>query len=81
MADNERYGPMGEMFQDDTPRVKRLKSGNWQFGHEGRHHGNGTPDCPLDLHHHHDEFCYPPTQFELRQAGIDPESFVAKSRA
>lgn len=31
-----------------------------QYGHEGRHHGIGTPDCPRDLHHHHDERCSPP---------------------
>lgn len=32
----------------------------YQWGHEGRHHGIGTPDCPRDLHHHHDERCDPP---------------------
>ena len=69
-------------FEDgDTPRVRRLKSGNWQFGHAGRHRGNGTKDCPVTEHHHHDEFCYPPTRFELQQAGIDPKEFKVQSRA
>jgi hypothetical protein len=31
-----------------------------QYGHAGRHHGVGTPDCPRELHHHHDERCEPP---------------------
>lgn len=30
-----------------------------QTGHAGRHHGVGTPECPTDLHHHHDEKCEP----------------------
>lgn len=32
-----------------------------QYGHAGRHHGVGTPDCPRDLHHHHDERCERPS--------------------
>lgn len=30
-----------------------------QYGHAGQHHGIGTPECPADLHHHHDERCEP----------------------
>ncbi len=30
----------------DERVVKRLKMGDWSFGHAGRHHGNGTKDCP-----------------------------------
>jgi hypothetical protein len=36
-----------------------------QYGHEGRHHGTGAPDCPRELHHHHDERCTPPGVGEL----------------
>jgi len=32
-----------------------------QYGHAGRHHGVGTPDCPRELHHHHDERCERPS--------------------
>lgn len=31
-----------------------------QYGCAGRHHGIGTPDCPRELHHHHDERCERP---------------------
>lgn len=30
-----------------------------QRGCMGQHHGRGTPDCPRELHHHHDERCKP----------------------
>jgi hypothetical protein len=61
--------------------VEKLKRGDWQFGHAGRHHGNGSPDCPRELHHHHDEFCAWPTVEELKAAGIDPNEFRPRSRA
>lgn len=60
--------------------VRRLKMGDWSFGHSGRHHGIGTDDCPRELHHHHDEFCVLPTRAELLAAGVDPAHFKAKSR-
>jgi hypothetical protein len=41
-----------------------------QYGHAGRHHGVGTPDCPRELHHHHDERCEP-------RSGIDEAIEVA----
>lgn len=28
-----------------------------QIGHSGRHHGDGSPGCPRELHHHHDPQC------------------------
>ena len=28
-----------------------------QYGCNGQHHGKGTPDCPRELHHHHDDRC------------------------
>jgi hypothetical protein len=28
-----------------------------QRGCDGTHHGIGTPDCPRELHHHHDDLC------------------------
>lgn len=64
----------------DTPRVARLKSGDYSFGHSGTHHGVGTEDCPRDRHHHHDDFCRMPTPLELQEAGVDPEEFKARSR-
>jgi hypothetical protein len=30
--------------------VKRVTCG-------GQHHGNGSPECPRELHHHHDMTC------------------------
>jgi hypothetical protein len=49
-----------------------------QYGHAGRHHGIGTPGCPRELHHHHDERCEPPGAEALaerrqraREAGQD----------
>ena len=64
-----------------SARIEKLKRGDWQFGHAGRHRGTGAPDCPRDSHHHHDEFCDLPTDEELEAAGIDPETFRARSRA
>jgi thymidylate kinase len=32
---------------------------NVQTGCAGQHHGRGTPDCPRELHHHHDDRCLP----------------------
>lgn len=56
--------------EESMARIDRLINGGAQFGHAGRHHGNGTPDCPRELHHHHDIFCTPPTDKELRLAGM-----------
>lgn len=69
------------MNKDSKARIERLKQGDWQFGHAGRHHGNGSPDCPSELHHHHDAFCKIPTPLELLEAGIDPNEFKPQSRA
>ncbi len=60
-------------------RVEHIeKSG--QFGCDGRHQGNGSPDCPRVLHHHHDMFCRPPTPYEWALAGKTGE-IVWGSRA
>jgi hypothetical protein len=69
----------GEMC--DPLVVQRLQMGDWSFGHAGRHHGNGSEDCPRWLHHHHDEFCSRPTVLELMAAGINPNEFKVRSRA
>lgn len=37
-----------------------------QYGHAGRHDGHGTPDCPRELHHHHDERCERPMTEDQR---------------
>jgi hypothetical protein len=51
-------------------RIERIKAEPFpQFGCAGRHKGNGAPDCPLDLHHHHDWFCNLPTPWEWHLAG------------
>lgn len=60
--------------------VKRLRMGDYSFGHAGRHHGNGSPGCPIELHHHHDEFCRLPTRNEVIAAGLDPKEFRVRSR-
>jgi hypothetical protein len=62
-------------------RIERLRSGDWSFGCDGRHYGNGSEGCPLERHHHHDAFCRPPTQMELHEADIDPAEFKVRSRA
>lgn len=53
-------------------RIRRIQAEPYpQFGHEGTHRGSGSPDCPRERHHHHDEFCSPPTLSEWREAGRD----------
>lgn len=61
--------------------VEKLKRGDWQFGHAGRHIGDGTEECPRTYHHHHDAFCLLPSLQELMAAGIDPKKFTPRSRA
>lgn len=39
-----------------------------QYGHDGQHHGRGTPDCPTELHHHHDERCASPLDDRRQRA-------------
>jgi hypothetical protein len=51
-------------------RVDALRLGRTQWGCNGRHHGNGSPDCPRELHHHHDMFCEPPSKDECAEAGV-----------
>lgn len=43
-----------------------------QRGCEGQHHGKGTPDCPKELHHHHDDTCNPGIDWVI--AGGESES-------
>ncbi len=63
-------------------RLDRLRRGDWSFGCRGMHTGVGTEECPyVPRHHHHDEFCKLPTDFELVAAGIDRHKFKARSRA
>ncbi len=56
--------------EDDDVRIKRLRNGDWSFGCQGRHNGNGTSECPFESHHHHDEFCKLPSNYELKQLGF-----------
>jgi hypothetical protein len=72
---------MSTIREPNPAVVARLRSGDWSFGHAGRHHGNGFGDCPRTLHHHHDEFCSLPTREELLAAGVDPNEFRPRSRA
>jgi hypothetical protein len=51
-------------------RIEALKQGRTDWGCQGRHHGNGTPECPRELHHHHDDFCRRPTAQEMTAAGV-----------
>ena len=64
----------------ETYRIARLKSGNWKFGHEGTHRGIGSEICPIEPHHHHDEFCFNPSNIELMVAGIFPGEFKVQKR-
>ncbi len=43
-----------------------------QRGCKGQHHGKGTPDCPEELHHHHDDTCKPGIDWVI--AGGESES-------
>lgn len=61
------YGPVEVVTNPNV--VNRLRQGNLQFGHAGRHRGDGSPDCPKHLHHHHDQFCRQPTVAEWLEAG------------
>lgn len=65
----------------NTPRVIRLRTGNWQFGCSGKHRGNGSVECPFELHHHHDDCCKLPSTAELMAAGINPHEFRPRTRA
>lgn len=40
---------------------ERAEPERTQWGCDGKHHGIGTPECPRELHDHHDEFCVKPT--------------------
>lgn len=60
--------------------VARLRSGDLSFGHQGLHCGNGTENCPRQLHHHHDVFCDEPSIEELIEAGISPREFRSTTR-
>lgn len=84
---NERdeFGPLCDWEEIDLKYVdlrvvKKLKSGDWQFGCAGKHRGSGSEDCPRHPHHHHDEFCNRPTVHELNSAGINSRDFKPTSR-
>lgn len=62
-------------------RIDALKRGRDQWGHGGRHRGNGAPDCPRTLHHHHDEFCMLPLPSECALAGVTAPEGGWRSRA
>lgn len=64
----------------ESPRIIRLRNGDWSFGHGGTHHGVGTEECPTKRHHHCDDFCSSPSSLELMEAGINPRSFTEQSR-
>lgn len=64
-----------------TVRETALRNGRTQWGCAGRHSGPGSPDCPVDLHHHHDLFCQPPTPQECRAAGVKKPPSGWDSRA
>jgi protein gp37 len=45
---------LGPVDLQDVPGFAR------QYGCDGRHRGDGTPDCPRWSHHHHDDRCSAP---------------------
>lgn len=57
-------------FELDPRRIDALKRGEVQWGHQGRHNGVGTKECPKELHHHHDFRCKLPTPLELFTANV-----------
>jgi len=70
-------------------RVEALQRGRTDWGCAGRHSGPytakqieaGAPNCPQWMHHHHDEFCRPPSPGELRLAGVEKPEHGWGSRA
>lgn len=77
----ESWEDLAKKFKAKADRIERLKSGDWSFGCAGTHVGVGTPECPKEKHHHHDEFCKYPSLVELAKAGIDVKDFRVRSRA
>ena len=69
------------MVEYHEVRIEALKRGRTQWGHQGRHHGNGSPDCPRELHHHHDDFCQLPYPAEIAAAGVEVPEGGWHSRA
>lgn len=69
------------MTPEERARIEALRSGEIQWGHAGRHHGNGSPDCPRELHHHHDFRCALPTPEECATAGVEKPKGGWRSRA
>lgn len=66
----------------EAARVERIKAEPFpQFGHGGRHKGNGSPDCPRRLHHHHDWFCKAPTPWEWQVLAGRTDPIQLGSRA
>lgn len=61
-------------------RVEFLRRGETQWGHDGRHSGDGSPGCPRQYHHHHDVRCDWPTRAECEEAGV-PFRLFWESRA
>lgn len=54
----------------ESPRILRLRSGDYSFGHGGM--TKGIHMC--------DDFCASPSSLELMEAGINPRNFVEQSR-
>ncbi len=44
-------------LEAEVQRLEELNRRQW--GCEGRHRGIGTPTCPFEPHHHHDDRCIP----------------------
>lgn len=65
----------------DPRRIEALEIGDIQWGHDGQHHGNGSRECPRELHHHCDFKCQLPTPGELRAAGVERPEGGWRSRA
>ena len=50
--------------------IESVRMAGYQWGCDGRHHGIGTPECPRELHHHHDDKC----KFPVGQVIVGCES-------
>lgn len=67
-----RIAELEAAIRDRAERIAEVeKLGRLQWGCAGEHRGNGTPDCPKFMHHHHDERCIPGLRNRLKAAEVE----------
>lgn len=59
-------GELGAPGREDLDPREPSPYAQWGCG--GSHRGDGSPGCPRERHHHHDERCFPPAFIQAEQA-------------